>query len=290
MTSSDSHPNDIEFAHRRVVPITLGKSEFRIRQITDTHHKGDGFRKDLFKSFVEKQSRDKNSLWIHTGDVGDPDRNSRREIDAYANANRKSEIITQSEKNKLWAEHFIIPLYAKIASSCIGFIAGDHYMLIDGKPCTEYICKRLNIPYLGEREAFIQLVFDGGDNHRIQYSIHARHGKGGARTVGGDVSGLIKQEEGIFTDLHLGAHTHKINTHVSRTRYINHKGAIKSKLTTYMRGGSFLDNPNYARKAEYSPLPCGWGEVELTISRQYHGRQKSRPLIIAMSKASIISG
>ena len=282
------HPKDFVYPTKRIIEISRGNTIIRIRQISDTHHKGDGFRDDLFKKFVATQRKDKNSYWIHTGDIGNPDRNSRREIDNYANANRKDEIITQNEKNKLWVEHFIIPEYEKIKDSCLGMIAGDHYMVIDGEPCTKYICKRLNIPYIDERMGFVNVSLHF-DTQSMQYIIHARHGRSASATHSGDVASLVKQDVQIFADLHLGGHTHRQNTHTQKMRYITEHGNIRERITCYMRGGSFLDNPGYAKKAEYTPLPCGWGEVELTIGRMYHGNGKSRPLEISMVKASIIS-
>lgn len=289
MSEQHEHPNDLIFIPRRVIPINHGNSSIRFRQISDTHHRGSGFRDDLFNRFVDIQRKDPNSYWIHTGDIPNPDRTSRREIDEIANANRKDEIITQNEKNKLWVEHFIIPRYEKIAASCLGMLAGDHWLMIDGKPCTEYICKRLKIPYLGERDGFVTIRFMSSQNHGFQYVIHARHGKGAAANAGTDMNALVRQEVGHLADLHLGGHTHKMNCHPVKVEYVNGKSVKRDKVIWYMRGGSFLDRPDYAKRAEYVPLPCGWGEVELNIGRIYHGNGKSRPYDIIYSKCSIVA-
>ena len=285
-----THPNDLIEVPSKEHIVSNGNTKFRIRFITDTHIKGDGFREDLFNKFINEQKKDPDSFWIHGGDNGDPDRNSRREIDEYSNANRKGEIITQNEKNKLWVEHFIIPKYEKIKDSCLGLIAGDHWMVIDGKPCTEYIANRLGVPYLGEREGYAAVRFITNVGGAFLYIIHARHGKGGASTPGGDMGALIKQEIGFVADLHLGGHTHKSNIHNQVITMVNSKCIRKEKISWFMRGGSFLDKPNYAKKAEYTPLPCGWGEIELNISRMYHGKDKSRPFYIDTTKCSIIAG
>ena len=283
------HAKDLVKAPCREIKIGYGNNDFTIRQITDLHIKGDGFREDLFGTFINIQKRDKNSVWTGTGDMGDPDRNSRREIDNIANANRSSEIITQNEKNKLWVENYIIPKLAPIADSCIGLLAGDHYMMIDGKPCTEYICKRLKIPYLGERSSFVVLNFLQPNNSGLRYIIHARHGKTSASTQGGDLASNIKANSGQIADLFLGGHTHKANTCATRIEFVNSHGYVKNRVVWYMRGGSFLDSPGYAKKAEYTPLPVGWGEVELTVGRIYHGEGKSCHSAILRSKCSIIA-
>jgi hypothetical protein len=260
-----------------------GASKFTIRQITDTHHGAPAFASKLFSLFSKTQEKDVNSMWIHTGDVGDPDRRSRREMEASISANRRSEVLTQSEKNRLWVESHIIPKYRKIASSCLGFLAGDHYMLIDGKPCTEYICKRLGVPYLGERSSFANIIFRcKSNNSALQYVIHARHGKGGGSTMGGDIGAMVKGDVGQIADLHC---------HPVRVEFITHKGSKKNKVIWYVRGGSFLDGPEYAKKAEYNPLPCGWAEVELNLSRSGTPGADAgvQQLHITTSKASIIA-
>ena len=291
-----SHPKVLEFATRRVIPISCGNTSFRIRQISDTHQDADGFRADLFKKFVDIQSKDKNSVWIHTGDWPDSDRPSTRQMKKIMYADRTEAFEQEDKRNIAWLERSIIPAYQKIASSCLGVLDGDHFMVFsNGTTSGQYMAKRLKVPYLGERSAFVVLAFQSKDNTGMQYIIHARHGKGGGGSQGGDVNGLVKQEVGHIADLHLGGHTHKANCHAARVKYVNLHCAIKDKIVWYMRGGSFLDgfptnaSKSYAYKKEYSPLPCGWGEVELNIGRTYHGDNKSRPYSIQMSKASIIA-
>lgn len=281
----------------RTIIVGNGFTKQRIRFITDTHHGADSFRDDLFDSFKRAQEQDPNSVWIHGGDVGNPDRNSRRELDNISNANRQDEIYTQSEKNKLWVEKHIIPKYKSISKSCLGFLAGDHYMIIDGKPCTEYICARLNVPYLGERNEYVNITFRCKNSHSaFQYVIHARHGKCGGGTMGGDVNNMVKMDTNYLADLHLGGHTHKENCHPSRMEYITHKGTRKYKIIWHVRGGSFLDGfpytntKTYAYKKEYSPLPCGWAEIELDIARRGSSKDtQDTQLGVKSSRATIIA-
>ena len=291
-----THAKDIQFATKRIIPISGGNTTIRIRQISDTHQDAEGFRADLFKKFVDIQSKDKNSVWIHTGDWPDSDRPSTRHMKKIMYADRTEAFEQEDKRNIAWLERSIIPAYRKIASSCLGVLDGDHYMVFaNGMTSGQYMAKRLNIPYLGERSAFVVLNFRSELDRGYQYVIHARHGKGGGGSQGGDVNSLVRQEVGYTADLHLGGHSHKSNCHPVRIQYVNNQYAIKDKIVWYMRGGSFLDGfpcdgkKTYAYRKEYSPLPCGWGEVELNIGRFYHGDNKSRPFAIQMSKASIIA-
>jgi len=291
-----THNKDTQFASRRIIPISSGNTKFTIRQISDTHQDADGFRSDLFKKFVDIQSKDKNSAWIHTGDWPDSDRPSTRHMKKIMYADRTEAFVQEDKRNIAWLDRSIIPAYEKIADSCLGVLDGDHYMVFaNGTTSGQYMAKRLNVPYLGERSAFVVLAFKSKDNNGLQYVIHARHGRGGGGSQGGDVNGLVKQEVGNLADLHLGGHTHKSNCHPVRVQYVNSQSAIKNKIVWYMRGGSFLDGfpgngkKSYAYKKEYNPLPCGWGEVELNIGRVYTGEDKARLFNIVMSKASIIA-
>ena len=290
------HRDDFAIAPKRVIEIGQGNTVFRIRQITDTHQDAEGFRRDLFKKFVSIQKRDKNSAWIHTGDLPDSDRPSTRMMKKVMYADRCEAFEQDDKKEIVWLERSIIPAYQEIASSCLGIMDGDHYIVFsNGMTSGQYIAKRLRVPYLGERSSFVSLAFRDKSRGGFQYIIHARHGKSGGGTQGADVNALVKQEQGYIADLHIGGHTHKENCHPVRVQYVNSNGVIRDKIVWYMRGGSFLDGfpssgrKTYAYRKEYNPLPCGWGEVELNIGRIYHGEGKSRPYEISMSKASIIA-
>lgn len=285
-------------ASKRIIPLkSIGNSVFRIRQICDTHQDAEGFRADVFREFINEQIKDKESAWIHTGDLPDADRPSTRRMKDLMWSDRK-EAFKQADLKELdWIDRKIIPAYQKIADSCLGIIDGDHFILFsNGMTSGQYIARKLKVPYLGERSAWVDILFrDKTGHHAFRYSIHARHGKGGGGTEGGDVNALIKQEKGYFADLHLGSHSHKNNCHTMRTEWLNSQGVVKEKIVTYMRGGSFLDGfprngeKTYAYRKEYSPLPVGWGEAELHIGRPYQGRGHAQLMSIRYVKASIVS-
>jgi predicted phosphodiesterase len=287
---------ETRYAPHRTIPVTSGCSTRKIRVITDTHQDAEGFRKDIFKAFVAEQKRDRDSVWIHTGDLVDSERPSTRHMKKLMYADR-GEAWCQEDKRTLdWLDKSIIPQYAPIADSCLGMLDGDHFFVFNnGMTSTEYICRKLKIPYLGERSSFVNLTFASPGGKALQYVIHARHGKGAAPSHGGDVNALVKQEANWIADLHIGGHSHKENCHPERVERVTHRGAIQSRIIWYMRGGSMLDGfphhgpKTYAYRKEYNPLPVGWGEVELNFGHRFLSKNECRPLEIRMSRASIIA-
>jgi len=283
---------------KRTVHLTSCAVPQRIRFITDTHQDAEFFRKDIFRRFVKEQKKDKDSLWLHGGDLPDSDRPSTRQMKKLMYSDRSEAFDQEDKRNLDWLDRSIIPQYQDIADSCLGIIDGDHYMVFNnGMTSGQYISRKLKVPYLGERSSFVSVCFHApGSSNSLQYIIHARHGKTAAPTHGGDVNALVRQEVSHWADLHLGGHSHKSNCHSERIEYVTHQGIIKNRVVWYMRGGSFLDGfptfsgkKTYAYRKEYSPLPVGWGEVELKLGRMYRGKNLACPLEVQMSKASIIA-
>ena len=295
-------PKERQVISRRV-QIGKGNTLFRIRQISDTHQDAEGFRHDLFKRFVNIQQKDKNSVWIHTGDLPDSDRPSTRHMKKLMFSDRQEAWTQEDKRNLDWLDRSIIPQYEKIADSCLGILDGDHFMVFaNGMTSGKYISYKLKVPYLGERSSFVQLQFVMGNEatSHLDYVIHARHGKAGTGSMGASVNAIIRGDVGFPADLHLGGHNHLEHCHPQRIEYVSKGGLIKSKIIWYVRGGSFLDGfpcsgrKTYAYRKEYNPLPCGWGELELEIGREYlqyvGGKNIYTPWKVRMSKGSIVAG
>ena len=147
-------------------------SEITIRHKTDTHHFSEGHHSRLFKKFVNIQSKDKDSWWVDGGDLLDADRPSLRDRKKIMYSDRK-EAWTQDDKQSMaLIDKEIIPLYLPIKDRCLGMIDGDHYAIYsNGMTSTEYIARKLGVPYLGERMAFIGLVFKNPGGQKCRYTI-----------------------------------------------------------------------------------------------------------------------
>lgn len=281
----------------REISIPAHKLVYRIRQISDTHQDAEGFRADLFKRFVDIQSKDKDSVWIHTGDLPDSDRPSTRHMKKIMYSDRHEAFTQEDRRNLDWLDRSIIPQYKKIAPSCLGILDGDHYLAFaNGMTSGRYLAYKLKVPYLGERSSYVRLVFKSG-THSFNYIIHARHGKSGGGSIGGSANALVKGDAAYLADLHLGGHNHMEHCHPQRLEYVDRLGHQRNKIIWYIRGGSMLDGfpvngrKTYAYRKEYNPLPCGWGEVELEITKPYHNDTKQHAQSqVTMSKGSVIAG
>jgi len=281
---------------QRIVDLGGRIADFRIRQICDTHQDSEFFRADVFAEFVKIQEKDKNSLWLHTGDLVDFDRPTTREQKNRNYSDRRDAQRNDAMKNIKWLDEKVIPQYARIASSCLGIIDGDHYLEIGRFTSGRYLAHKLRVPYLGKRSSAVSVIFRNNSNSALKYDIFARHGKGGGGTPGGDMNALRKQNATIIADCYFGSHTHQQNAHPARVEYVTHKGTWASRTAWYVRGGSMLDcfpigskKRGYAYDAEYSSVPCGWGEVELTLAREYTGEGKAKRFGIRKSRGSVIA-
>lgn len=261
--------------HKRRINVKTG-GKINIYHLTDTHDGADGCDTHLLKEVIRKIELDPNGYWLHGGDIIDPDRGSMRLRKSSTTHDRPEVLTHEDEKSLLWLEQKMFPKWEKIASKCIGVVAGDHYMQFgNGQNSAEVMCQRLKLPYLGERLGYSSLLLDDGHKHTQFYDIVLRHGKGCASTPGGDVSALVKQSSQWDADAHFGGHTHKENCHpVSIMRPDVGRNKLRQHIVWHIRGGSFLrgyleGKSSYVEKAEYNPLSVGWAELHLTIGQTH---------------------
>jgi hypothetical protein len=287
------HKVDIEVPRRRAM----------IYQDTDTHIDSDGHDDPLHKRFIGKICNDRDAYWVHTGDMFDDDRPSTRELKMMSFRDRP-EILAKWEKGKInEINNQYIKRYEPIAKKCLGIIDGDHYYKFHtdhdqhgikaGMTSGQYLCKKLGMPYLGERMGFISIVFRALGKQCLRYDILARHGKATAKTPGGDVSAIHSANVGWDADLLLGGHSHKQNVHNEKIVGVNkYRDDFCARKRFYIRGGSFLrgfaiNKQTYAEAAEYSPLCLGWGSIELTFGKP---ASNNGNIAIIESKGSISVG
>lgn len=184
--------------------------EFNIFPLGDIHFGSLAFDEFLWNKFLKVFKEIKNPLVIVTGDIIDNDRPSTRD-------RRKTTFLDRIEAYKQEDEDIFETLWAKYFSrleflnkdNCLGMLDGDHYRVFsNGVTSTELLCGKLGVPYLGNGQALIKVVFYDGSKKR-SINIHARHGIGYQSTTGGKLNANKKFAdtwEGI--DLFVKGHSH----------------------------------------------------------------------------------
>ena len=256
------------------IPIS-GRTDFTIRHITDIHLGSEGHHKELFNRFLKLQENDKNAWWICTGDMIDADRPSMRDRKRLMYSDRPDALTQADEESQDWLDIHIVPKLKRIKDRCLGILDGDHYRLYsNGDTSGKYLCRKIGLPYLGERMAYVRIRFlckNRGDF--TTYTILARHGRGASSSPGGDVAALQKQNQQFIADLYLGGHTHKEHCVPVPLVYPNKEFTdLKQKVLWFVRGGSFLHGfvigkQLYPEQEEYTPLCTGWAEIQLLLHR-----------------------
>jgi hypothetical protein len=139
------------------------------------------------------------------------------------------------------------------------------------------LCRNLDIPYLTD-EAIIELRW--AQFHRRAVKIHAMHGWGGGRMVGGTVNkNKVMQNVASTCDIFLMGHAHQLNntvdvdTYLPRTRKNADMYFVEPvpRKRHFVLTGSYLKSiaggkSGYARRAGYSPTKIGSPRIKIYLT------------------------
>lgn len=248
---------------------------------------------DLLKEWVKAVKGTPNSFGILMGDTFDFARTHYRDHITSYRADKNSQ-----ERIDSWARRDIEAL-AKIISPIkkrlIGAILGNHFhAFLDGTNSEQYLCRLLEIPYLGPI-ALVRLEFrDKGGEGRLRHTMmlwgHHTGGSSGGRTTGADVGSLERTEGSFDADIYLLGHTHKRHVIKKPILTMSSKGKphILARMKVFARTGAFLKGysedypsttmqhvPTYAEEKAYRPTDLGW--VEITIKLTESGGNAGQP-------------
>lgn len=237
--------------------------------------------KDLINKWIESIASRENAYTILLGDSTDFARTHyRQHLKSYVDDNNSQEAIdayVREEVRKLAKK--LEPIKDRIW----GVVKGNHYYeFLDQTNSEQYLCQLLGLRYMGAM-GLIRLTSSAGGNTRRNVVIFCHHSGGtrGARTTGGDVAGVVRQESAWDADIYLMAHTHRriawkesVMTLTSRD-----EPRVVERTRVFGRCGAFLkgfkeDNPtataphrpSYAEEAAFRATDLGWIEVDVKWS------------------------
>lgn len=201
---------------------------------------------DLLRAKVSEIKHQKNALWIGMGDYADlvtPSDFKRWEgkiLAPWMKGNEDNIGPTQVEK----VDEILSPIWDK----CIGLIEGGHddgirkYNHYDFmKELLKKANKKHKVPYAGV-SCLVRLNFkrkNSGESH--DYTIHARHGEGAARTSGARALAVLRLTQVfINANITLMGHLHGQESPDIPERLILKNGKIKSFETIATMTGAWL--------------------------------------------------
>jgi hypothetical protein len=168
---------------------------------------------------------------------------------------------------------------------CLGLLDGDHYREFkNGLTSTFFIAQSFKVPYLGNGQALLFLVFENKKTSNI-LSIHVHHGKKGIAQYAG--SDLMKFEHISDTwenvDILIRGHSHQvqckpIGKHVADKRNLTFSNKEVWLMNSGSARNSFVENEtDYAEVALYRHQPLRFPNLQFKVDNDLnitfeHGR------------------
>jgi len=203
------------------------------------------------------------------------DENSQEALDAFAREEvGKLARVLEPIKDRIW-----------------GIIRGNHYWeFCDGTNSEQYLCQLLGVPYLGALglvRVNCKLFPSSSKTHNLTIFAHHSGGGSGARTVGGDVNQVTRQESTFDAHIYLLGHTHRRIAWKETVLALSTRGqpTVVDRTRVFARCGAFLKGfkddapnahqphrPSYAEAKALRPTDLGWVTIKVCW------RSKSRGL------------
>lgn len=223
---------------------------------------------------LDKMKGIKNAYFLGMGDYEDT--MAAKERSVLANSN-----IHESTKGSLykWTNREIEQLAKELLfmkGRILGLLGGNHYMIFEhGITGDQKLCELLQTKYLGCC-SFISLNLNYSGNTRYNYMIWAHHGRGAARTPGGDINRVEQMREAFEADAYFMAHSHtrKVEPVMKFELVSLSRGEpyIRDKVQWLCRTGSFLNAyvpgmKSYIVDAAKNAHNLGCVKLELTLKK-----------------------
>lgn len=272
--------------HRYEVPSKTNQTH-RLFIFGDVHRDSELCAEERWKEFLEEgRKAGPHALFLGMGDYLDSFSTSERDILGDGNLHETTrhnlEKIAKRKCSDMAREMKFM------SGRLIGLLEGNHYASFsDGTTSTQYMCNLLGCKYLGVA-TFVRLsfrAFGPRSARMLAFDIHAHHGKGASRLVGGSLNRVAQMFEHCDADLVIMGHDHKRAIIPANPRlYLHESGgqlSVKERQMWIARSGSFL--AAYADgiasyNVDAARGPCNLGHVECHITpRSIRSTKKGMP-------------
>lgn len=258
------------------------KSHFVLLPFGDLQVGSPLFSKEVWARYVSAVQNAPNAITIGMGDYSDHFRPSVQErLNSAIRGYDKESLRSIQDMHRDFMNKKVIPLLKPVikASSCLGLLAGHHDMdYADGTNSTQYLCRELNVPYLGRGEALIRVnlcLSATNKCKRLNFDIFATHGEGGGASVGGAVRKLQNLMPHFDVDVILRGHSCDrfvfAEPRYSMTR--THPPRLRCQNRIIANTGGFSDSrveniTTYVEQSNMVPKAMGWVELHVRVKRE----------------------
>lgn len=274
--------------------------------LTELHHDF-----SVTSKAIKTIQREENRYWCASGDLCGLSITSRRNLDsAFAKRPNERALVDTGILRDI--ETKVIARLLPIKKKCLFILEGNHDydLLLDHEPiptdkpltdkettalvysekqdtsgedtpakrnpikmsATEYVCKRLGVPYGGQGILYCGVIFEFSKTKKTLVLIHARHTCTSSSTFAGSLNNL--QKHAILCpspDIYIGAHDHKHFANIEKREiYDRNSHNIKYKPVMWVRAGNALKSrvmgeTTYAELRDYGVQTPGWVTIKILV-------------------------
>ncbi len=285
--------------HSRVIHTPRHETLTKVFHLSDLHEGCAAHDGKLLDRAVKRIENEPRGYFTIAGDLTDFERKSTRQMMKAAMAGRPEVLCKDNESAVDRLEHGLVRKFEHIADKCLGIVGGDHlyefFPTVIAAVCrrwgwdqnefggkmnsVQYICKRLNMPYLGSRVGATEMIFRAKTAQSCSYGTLLRHGTGGTGLPGNSINALVKQNARfakIFS-AEVAGHNHSLDIHGAVSMEPNFRKKIwRGRTILCMRAGSMLKSlmpgyETYPESGELGVLPTGFIEQEIITGGTHNG-------------------
>lgn len=237
------------------------------------------FVKDKWQEYVADVKATRNVITIGMGDYTD---NFRPTIQGrlYAALGRDDSSKTLDQMHQKQIREDVYPLLRPVIKSsvCLGLLGGHHDLIYsDGTNSTQYLCRLLGVPYLGDGEAMIRVNIKI-DTVILSFVLYATHGQGSGNAVGSPIAKLQRMLAHMDVDIALRGHSCDKFIFQEPQYYLtqSHPPRLRVRNRIIANCGSFSDGraeneTTYVEKANLNPKAVGYVQIHINVKRDPHG-------------------
>jgi hypothetical protein len=234
------------------------------------------FMREKWDEYVAEVKAKRNVITVGMGDYTD---NFRPTIQgqlrlALAKDHEAGKTVDQMHQKQIREE--VYPLLKPVVanSACLGLLGGHHDLTYsDGTNSTQYLCRLLRVPYLGDGEALIRVHLKIATVN-LSFDIYATHGQGTGGAVGSNIVKLQKLLAHMDVDIVLRGHSCDKFIFQEPQYYLSHSHPprLRCRNRIIANTGSFSDgrsegDSTYIEKANLVPKAVGFVTIHVNVKR-----------------------